>query len=143
MVQGVGRLQTKKERCAEEYRKFLELKNRLHDTARQFLRDVQRRMPAQTHEPAERIVKLIIDDWQRVRPHVRAKEIGFDSFSWSVETFNPGDWSDVDAARLHSALLGCGEAFEKAHQSSGGNRKSRARARISNDSPKVQKKTMD
>jgi len=114
MVQGVGRSQTKKERCQEEYQKFLKLKNQLHDTARQFLRDVQRRMPTRVQE-AERIMNLIIGDWQRVRPHARAKKIGFDSFSWSVETFNPGDWSDVDAARLYSALLACGDAFETAH----------------------------
>jgi len=111
MVQGIGKAQTPKELCKEEYRKFLGLKDRLHETARQFLGDVQNRMPKREHD-AERIVNLIIGDWRNVRPLVRAGKLGFDPFSPSAETFDSGDWSSVDASKLHSALVDCAAVYE-------------------------------
>jgi len=66
------------------------------------------------HE-AERIVNLIVDHRRNIRPHARAGKIQFDPFSQSAEIFNPSHWLDVDAARLHSALVNCGDAFETAY----------------------------
>jgi hypothetical protein len=86
----------------------------LHETAWRFLEDVRKRTPKRADE-AERIVNLIVGDWQSVRPHTRAGKIGYDPFSQATETFDPIHWLDVDyAAGLHLALRGCGEAFEAA-----------------------------
>ena len=113
MVQGVRRDRTPKESCEEAYRKFLARKDYLRRTAWRFLEDVRKRTPKRADE-AERIVNLIVGDWQSVRPHTQAGKIGYDPFSQATETFDPVDWLDVDAAGLHLALLACSEAFEAA-----------------------------
>jgi hypothetical protein len=113
MVLGVGKDQTATERCREDYRKFLEMKARLHETVWQFLRDVQMRMrDVKAIEEAKRIVDLIIDDWQKVRPYAHTGKIGFDPFSQATETFYSGDWRDVNAGSLHSTLIACGDMFD-------------------------------
>jgi hypothetical protein len=76
----------------------------MHEAAWRFLGDVRKRMPKRADE-AERIVKLIIGDWQSLRSHTRAAKIGYDPFSQATETFDPVHWLDVDAAGLHLALL--------------------------------------
>jgi hypothetical protein len=114
MVLGVRKDQTPKESCEQAYRNFSARKDHLRETAWRFLEDVRRRMSAGAPE-AERIVNLIIRDWQSVRPHTRAGKIGYDPFSQATETFDPSRWRDVDyAAGLHLALRDCGESFEAA-----------------------------
>jgi hypothetical protein len=113
MVQGVRSDRTPKESYEEAYCKFLARKDYLRETAWRFLEDVRKRMPQRGKE-AKRIMDLIIDDWQKVRPHARAGKIEFDPFRQATDTFDPSRWRDVDPDGLHSALVSCGEAFEVA-----------------------------
>jgi hypothetical protein len=67
-------------------------------------------MSARTPE-ARRIVNLIIDDRQSVRPHNQAGKMGFDPFSQATETFDPfigWTWTQADCIRPFA----CGQVFE-------------------------------
>lgn len=114
MVQGIDKPLTPKEQCKDDYRKFSKVKNRLHEAAWRFLRNVKlkKRIPKADHDEAERIVNLIVGDWQKVRPHAIRKMGVDDPFAQATETFNPSHWLDVDATTLHSALVECGERFK-------------------------------
>jgi hypothetical protein len=103
--------QSQKDLAKADYQTYLAFKNRLHEAAGHFLDRVHRRALGRV-QVADQIVKLIIDDWRKVRPHSASGTMGFDPFKQAVQVFDPNHWRDVDPMPLEWALVDCGQAFK-------------------------------